>query len=192
MGKLAYLKVVMTMTIIMSIVATQTACPKENEFDKAAKTSLRIAQLTRDAVEATARAYNDGIISLETKDKMAMQLDRVIAGGRTFNAAVSVAYEKYKKTGDLSSKHTLDILLTNEVVTPFLQFLELAKVVSPEQAPYLWTAINVLRTALLAIGSLLGENTQRMLGEDYYEYRRDLKAYQPNGMVRFTVAQTSS
>lgn len=144
-----------------------TACPSQSGIEKAAKTSLRISDLTRDAIAATRQAYENHLIDLETKDKMAAQLDLVISGGDAFNAAVKRVYEEFKKSGnkDVSALRLLDTMLTSQVTAPFLAFLQLMRVVSPEQAPYLWAAINSLRAAILLVGSFVSINTIKMLGE---------------------------
>ena len=164
--------------IFLTTTIVSTGCPSESGIEKAAKTSLRISDLTRDAIAATKRAYEGHVISLETKDKMAAQLDLVILGGQTFNAAVQKAYEEYKKTGnkDVNSLHLLDAMLTSKVITPFLAFLQLMGAVTPEQAPYLWAAVNALRAALLLIGSFVGYNSVKML--DSVDNRASLPIYE--------------
>ncbi len=161
-----------------------TGCPGGKAgIEKAAKTSLRLSQLTRDAIAATKTAFEGGLISLETKDKAAVQLDRLIAGGQTFNAAVTRAHEAYKASGekDVNALRLLDSLLTKEVTAPFLAFLQLLGAVSAEQAPYLHTAINALRTALLLIGSFVSVDTVKMLEG---VYSNDRTAYlRGNGIM---------
>lgn len=151
--------------VFLATTIVSTGCPSQSGIEKAAKTSLRLSQLTGDAIAATRKAYEGHLISLETKDKMAAQLDKIIAGGETFNAAVKKAYDEYKATGnkDVNTLRLLDAMLTSEVTTPFLAFLQLTGAVSQQQAPYLWAAINALRTALLLIGSFVSENTVRFL-----------------------------
>lgn len=158
-----------------------TGCPSEQGIAKAAKTSLRLSDLTRDAVAATKTAYEGHIISLDTKDKAAAALDRLIAGGRTFNTAVIKANDAYKASGkaDVSTLRLLDSLLTTEVTTPFLAFLQLLKAVTPEQAPYLFTAINALRAAILLIGSFVSQNTVRLVRTEY----NDRAAYLRNNEI---------
>lgn len=164
------LRLSVTIVLAFTLLFTTTAfkgCPSEKGIEKAAKTSLRLSDLTRDAIAATAKAYQANLISLETKDKMALQLDKVIAGGIAFNAAVKKANDEYKASGtvDTNAMRLLNSLLTSEVTTPFLAFLQLIGAVSSDQAPYLWAAINALRTALLLIGSFVSTNTVRMLNE---------------------------
>ena len=164
--------------IFLTTTIVSTGCPSQSGIEKAAKTSLRISDLTRDAIAATKRAYEGHVISLETKDKMAAQLDLVIAGGQTFNSAVQKAYEEYKKTGnkDVNALHLLDAMLTSKVITPFLAFLQLMGAVTPEQAPYLWAAVNALRAALLLIGSFVGYNSVKML--DSVDNRASIPTYE--------------
>ena len=154
--------------LLMLCILFITACPSEKGIRKAAKASLTLSDLTRDAIGATRKAYEGRLINLETKDKMAIALDKVIAGGETFNAAVKKLNEQYTDPSQVppTALQELNALLSKEVATPFLQFLQLAGAVSNEQAPYLWAAINALRSALLLIGSFVSQRTVDMLSND--------------------------
>lgn len=155
--------------ILLTTTIVSTGCPSEAGISKAAKTSLRLSSLTRDAIAATKMAYENHLISLDTKDKMAIQLDKIIAGGETFNAAVKKANDEYKASGQVntSALGLLNSLLTSEVTTPFLAFLQLLGAVSAEKAPYLWAAINAFRAALLLIGSFVSQNSIKQINDAY-------------------------
>lgn len=150
--------------LVFLVTTLTSGCPNETGIHKAAKTSLRLSDLTRDAIAATRKAYEGNLIGIDTKDKMALQLDKMIAGGITFNAAVKKANDEFKASGqvDLGTMRLLQSMLTSEVTTPFLAFLQLVGAITPEQAPYLWAAINALRAALLLIGNFVSQTIQRV------------------------------
>lgn len=180
MNKIRQLCTMLVLSVLfLTATLGMTGCPSQGGIEKAAKTSLRLSDLTRDAIAATKKAYDGGIISLETKDKAAVQLDKLIAGGKTFNAAVIKANEAYKASGkaDVSTLRLLDSLLTTEVTAPFLSFLQLLGAVSQGQAPYLLAAINALRAAILLIGSFVSVRTIKSLGAGYNN--DDRTAYSP-------------
>ncbi len=170
MNKIRQLSTLLVLSVLFLLATVgMTGCPAQGGIEKAAKTSLRLSDLTRDAIAATKTAYEGHVISLETKDKAAAQLDKLIAGGNTFNAAVIKANAAYKASGkaDISTLRLLDTLLTTEVTTPFLSFLTLLGAVPPDKAPYLATAINALRAAILLIGSFVSKNTVEHLQPGY-------------------------
>lgn len=182
MNKIRQLCTMLVLAILFLVTTLgMTGCPAQGGIEKAAKTSLRLSDLTRDAIAATKTAYEGHVISLDTKDKAAAALDRLIAGGKTFNAAVIKANDAYKASGkaDINTLRLLDSLLTTEVTKPFLDFLQLLGAVSSAQAPYLTTAINALRAAILLIGSFVSKNTVNLVDPLYNGHT----AYLQNGVM---------
>lgn len=136
-------------------------CPKETAVRKAANASYQLAGITGDVINGVGKAYDAGILSLATKDKLAAQLKLVVSGGKKFNLAIE-ALNATPSPADIS---ILNQIFSEQVVAPFLAILEELKVLLPNQADYLHTAITALRTAILIISGVFADSgyTQRSL-----------------------------
>lgn len=144
----------LSLILICSFVMLLTACPKETAVRRSVKASYELSGLTVDVINATGKAYANGLISLETKDKLADSLKILSVGGKRFNQALDLVIRE--SGGDetkvpMDKIQMLNKLFSDEVVAPFLQVLQSLKLLSPEKARQLHITIAALRTAVLTI-----------------------------------------
>jgi hypothetical protein len=166
MKKTISLSTFLTAFLIMAVFTVgvvTTGCPREradSNIRKAAKASFELAGVTNDTVTAVGRAYTDGIISLEQKDRLADKLVILAKGGKTFNAAVRKAAEVYSTDVDPppSEIDLLIALFDSDVISPFLEFL--AAVGGINAPPYLATAVEMIRNVVLQIARGFGRERE--------------------------------
>lgn len=127
------------------------ACPKETAIRKASKASFQLSGLTIDAVNATAKAFDAGIIDLSTKDKLADSLKLIAIGGKRFNNTLEIFVRESGENLPTTKIEILNRIFSEEIVTPFLEILQKVKIISAAKAEYLVIAINSLRAAILLI-----------------------------------------
>lgn len=129
------------------------ACPKESAVRRAAKASYSLSGLTIDAANATAKAYNAGLITFQTKDKIANALKTMAVGGKYFNQTLEKFISESGAELPADKIAMLNKIFSDEVVTPFFEILQSLKFLSADKADYLRSAINALRSTVLAISS---------------------------------------
>jgi len=134
-------------------------CPSDSPTRKAAKASFELSGITLDVINATAKAYDAGIISLAVKDKMASAEKRIAEGGAHFNALLE-GYIKANPSGVLPTDAIgiLNSIFSSDIVTPFLQILESMKAISAGTAATLSKAVSILRAAILVISGVFADN----------------------------------
>jgi hypothetical protein len=148
-----------------------TACPKDTAVRKAAKASFELSGLTLDVINATGKAYEAGILSLAAKDRLAGYEKQVASGGKHFNDALAAF--NAQTSGNLSADQVkaLSVILSAEIVTPFLQILQELGAVTLGQVAYLQSAIAALRTAILIISETVAQagypDAQRRVNYSY-------------------------
>jgi predicted HAD superfamily phosphohydrolase len=148
------MKILTSLLIISTLFLT--ACPKESAVRKAAKASYQLSGLTRDVVAATGRAYDEQIISTETKNRIADKLKLIAIGGQKFNTIVATLD---KSDVPFDKRALLNQILNDEIAAPFLEILEALKVVSAAQASHLHNALSALRIAILTISAAVSQHT---------------------------------
>jgi hypothetical protein len=149
-------KILSVFIVLWSLI--MCGCPADSPTRKAAKASFELSGITLDVVNATAKAYDAGIISLAVKDKMAAAEKKIAEGGAHFNDLLAGFIKQYPNGQIPADKlGLLNSIFSGDIVTPFLQILEQIKVLSPTQAGYLSAAISTLRTALLVIAGVFAD-----------------------------------
>lgn len=128
------------------------ACPKETAIRKAARASFELSGITLDVVKAVGKAYDERIISLATKDKLAGHLKLVISGGKKFNQSIEGL-----NALTTAQASVLNTIFSDEIVTPFLAILEEVRALTPAQADHVRTAIAALRAAILIISGTFAD-----------------------------------
>lgn len=134
-----------------------TACPKDTSVRKAAKASFELSGLTVDVINATKKAYEAGILSLAAKDRLASYEGKLAIGGKHFNQVLEAF--NAQTSGNLTADQVaqLSVILSDEVVTPFLQILQELGAITLDKVEYLRTAIAALRTAILIISETVAQ-----------------------------------
>jgi hypothetical protein len=124
--------------------------------------------LTHDVIVGVDRAYTDHIISKASKDKMALWLGTIAHGGVRFNEIATQVNSVNANVVTTDKLNLLNTILSQEIAGPFLQILEEIRALNPGQISYLMAAIGALRTAILAISSVISENVnQRLLRSEF-------------------------
>lgn len=145
-------KILLTLIVIYSLVFL-LACPKETAVRRAAKASYSLSGLTIDATAATAKAFNAGLIDIQTKDKIANALKKISIGGKYFNQTLERFNVESGAELPADKIAVLNKIFSDEVVAPFLEILQSLKILSADKAEYLRLAINALRSAILTISN---------------------------------------
>lgn len=164
-----------SIAIALILVATMcfTGCPKPQakETQKVLSASSELAGDTQAAIKMVKTLFESKAISLAVKDKLADALIKIASAGSGFNQLVMVAVRQ--ADGGLSQVGFLAAHF-DEVVKPFLGFLDTLKLLSPQANKVLSTSIAALKTAVIIIAASLSRagattSTGRLL-----QSRRDL------------------
>lgn len=154
------LKKYLILPITLAVVLTQTACPRptQSQLDQAAKASRSMAQYTNDGINAVRIAYEEGVIDIKLKDRLADGFLVVAKGGQAFNSLVKQVSELYGDgTVPVSQWQALDASFSDNVVRPFLDLLQSASGLSGEKSAKIRAIIAGLRTAVLVISEVFGK-----------------------------------
>ena len=138
--------------LVIYTVLLSAACP-QNATREAAKASYSLSGLTVDVAKGTARAYQDGIIGIETKDRIANYLKTISIGGKRFNNTLEIFVKESGENLPTDKLAILNTIFNDEVIAPFLEILTALKVLPSEKAQYLRTAIAALRSSILIISA---------------------------------------
>lgn len=145
-------KITISIILIFSLLIL-SACPKQSVVRQAAKASFQLSGLTVDAVNATGKAYQANLLSAETKNRIADALKKIATGGKRFNQHLEMYFRNHGENIPSDKLEILNAIFSDEVVVPFLEILQALKVLSANDAGYLHSAINALRTAILIISN---------------------------------------
>lgn len=144
-------KILLSLIVIYSMIFL-LACPKKDTaVREAVKASYSLSGLTIDGIAATAKAYNAGIIDVQTKDKIANALKNIAIGGKRFNQTLEKYVQESGENMPTDKIAILNKIFSDEVVTPLLEILQSMKILSADKAEYLRSAINALRAVILTI-----------------------------------------
>lgn len=121
-------------------------------IQKAVKASGELASTIHDGIVAAGNLYDQHVISLTQKDKIADGLVAISKAGKTFNDSV-IAASKLPDKG-VSQLPALAAQF-DTVVTPFLNLLDELKLLSPAASATIATSIAALKTAIIIIAAAL-------------------------------------
>lgn len=146
----------LSMLVICSMFYLQ-ACPKKETLKvQSAKLSYSFSGLTVDAINAVGKAYTEGKISVQTKDKWANKLKFIATGGKRVHQNLEKFINESGANLPTDKAAIISKIFSDEVITPLLEILQDMKLMTADRAEYLRVAINALRTAILTVGSMLG------------------------------------
>lgn len=128
-------------------------CPKKSEAKKAAELSYQFSGLVLDLAKAAEKAFDSGLITLAQKDSAVTLIRGMNTGAKSFNVlATELAASSEAPAPDKLA--VLNRILSNEVITPFLEVLKLFTGVN---VPFVTEAISAIRIAILTISGTLSE-----------------------------------
>lgn len=140
---------IFTSILIIYSMVMLTACPKEQSIEKAKSSSAKLATYANTGVNITRDLFNEKVISLETKNKIADAFIVLADAGIAFDTAVKRIETVYGTDVPKAEVTKLFEVFDKEVVQAFLAVLETLKLVSDSSA-YL-VVIEAVRTAVLTI-----------------------------------------
>lgn len=142
------------MLFVMFIVTSAFSCSgdKRSAFEKGFAASVRVSATGASAGESILKAYQDGVISLETKDKIFEKLKLIGVGGRQFHNVLAGLVEKYP-TGVVPAAdlEPLNLLFTSQLYGPLLDILNLAGVLTGPQRAAVELAMQGLKLVIMTI-----------------------------------------
>lgn len=168
---------VVFLLLVMFVLGSGFSCSgdKRSAFEKGFAASVRVSATGASAGEAIIKAYNDGTISLETKNKIFDKLGLISTGGRQFHNILAGLVLKYPDgrvpAADLEP---LNLLFAREVYGPLTDILGLAGVLTASQRATIELAMEGLRLVIMTIRGTLGKLTGRTItagparGHSYY------------------------
>lgn len=148
-----------TVLLILASLIFATACPKakvESAQKKAASTVYQLSGLVLDLSKATDRAFDEGLLSVETKDK-------AVDGLRLLNTGVKRLTEltaQIEVNNEPPSPQFLTVInkvLSDEVIRPFLVLLTDYGGIAAEKASYLRTVLSAIRISILTISNAMAD-----------------------------------
>lgn len=131
-------------------------CNKQKSLSVAAEAAKDIGGGTRDVIKAVGEAFDEKLITLEQKDKLADLLGNIARGGQKGVAAIDALEKAGVTTLSGADAETLSRVFTDDVVAPFLQLLtELGKL-SDSSSAAIRAALVSVRTAIVLLSSRIG------------------------------------
>ena len=131
------------------------ACPQKTAIRKASEASFQLAGSINDAQKAVESAFDGQIIGKATAIKLNDSLRRANDGSVKLTNAVDALRKLYADGAPLpqTKLDVLNLILSDEVITPLLQILDELKIVSASRAPALFAAIASVKTLVIVISS---------------------------------------
>lgn len=142
---------------IAGVAVTQTAC-SESDLQKTAEAAKDIGGEVRDLVDAVGKAYKQNLITLAQKDVFADLLANVARGGQRGVDVIAALQAKGVKIPDAGQRRELNLIFDDQVIAPFLTFLNEIGKLSDDSAVAIRAALASVRTAILIFSSRVGRN----------------------------------
>ena len=140
-------------------------CDKKKALAEAAEAAKDIGGGTRDVIEAVGKAYDQKLITLEQKDKLADLLIAIAKGGQKGVQALDTLEKSGVTELTPDQRSILNKLFDVEVIDPFLNLIsEIAKL-SDESQTAIRIALASVRTAILLFSNKIGRNDIQKLVE---------------------------
>jgi hypothetical protein len=143
-----------TLLVIASFVFGMTGCTPKT-IAKAKKASSKLATYANNGVNVTRDIYQQKLISLELKDKIADGFVKLSAAGIAFDAAVKNAESVYGPNVPATEVERLFAVFDQSVVAQFLAVVASLKLIS--DVPSLEAVIATIKTAILVIADAFGK-----------------------------------
>lgn len=145
---------IIALTVLMSIVVTQTACPglTQSQLDKAASASKTVATYTGTVISTVDTLWKTGVIkSITVKDQIAVKLKDFSISGRDFNALI-ISYSKQYGTG------TVPVAIWRDIITHFDEltkiFVDILTMIPQLAGLKDSTAFKLITAAILTLAQL--------------------------------------
>lgn len=163
-----FFKFIVAMLIIVSILGAglvgATSCrTDEPALVSAYKASVQISAYATSAGRSILKAYQDKLISLETKDQLFQRLEKVAEGGRAFHNELNALRQRFPD-GNIDARDLvrLEVLFNAPVYLPMLDVLEIVKLLPADQRPAVELAISALKVAIDTVRLAFSRKAQSM------------------------------
>jgi hypothetical protein len=143
-----------TLLVLASFVFGLTGCTPDT-VAKAKKASAKLASYADKGVNVTRDIYQQKLISLELKDKIADGFIKLSDAGIAFDAAVANAEQVYGSNVPQAEVERLFAVFDSSVVAQFLAVLTSLKLIN--DAPALAAVIESIKAAVLVIADAFGK-----------------------------------
>lgn len=145
---------IIALTVLMSIVITQTACPglTQSQLDKAATSSRTVAKYTGTVILTAETLWRTGVIKdIKVKDQIALKLKEFSISGRDFNGLI-ISYSKQYGTGGVPTAVWQDIVLHFDELTKI--FVDILTMIPKLAGLKDSTAFKLITAAILTLAQL--------------------------------------
>ena len=151
----AYVLHLLMACLLISGSISQTAC-SEKQLKQVAEAAKDIGGGTRDVIKAVTTAYQQGLITIEQKDKFADLLKAIAKGGQHGVDAIEALQKAGVTTLSRANSKALSLIFDTEVVTPFLSLLQELGQLSDAPSIAIRTALASVRTAIVLLSARIG------------------------------------
>jgi len=143
---------------LCAVVPLNTSCDGKTSLAKTAEAAKDIGANTRSVIKAVGQAYQQNLITLEQKDKLADILGTIAVGGQKGVDAIEFLHKQGIETPTTEQRIKLTDIFDNEVVGPFLTLLTEIGKLTDTQATAIRISLASLRTTMLLLANRLGRN----------------------------------
>ena len=139
------------------------ACPQKSVTRQAAEASFQLAGTINDAQKALESAFRQNIIGAETAKRLNDQLRVANEGSIKLTAAIKILRETFP-SGNLPQNKidALNLILSDEIITPVLQILDELKIVDSSKTPALFAAISSVKSLIVVISAAFSQKSRAM------------------------------
>ncbi len=157
--RLAIAVLIITTLVMLSLGAKGCGGKDKPVLVTAYEASVRFSATADSAAQSVLNRFNEGNISLETKDAIFAKLKIFSQAGRTFHSEVSGLKARFP-TGNVPASELLKVetLFDSGIYGPFLDLLEMVKVLPADQRALVELAIATLKVVISQIRRAFSSN----------------------------------
>lgn len=162
-------KILITAVCLLAVVLSsgfRGCVSKKSALRSAIDASYRLPAATNDVIAKVAAARDQGIITPETSRSLGEKLNAVARAEVKFVEMVKVANAAFQANGviDAITQGNLKAFFDSDIVTPFLDVLTIAKVITGPNAAALSLAVTAARLLIRTIANGIGSSKRSSLG----------------------------
>ncbi|HXG85778.1 MAG TPA: hypothetical protein VNI84_17295 [Pyrinomonadaceae bacterium] len=158
------IKTIVSLTVIYAVILT-CACPQKSAIRRANEAGYQLAGAINDAQKAVEAAYDARAFSRETAIKLNTHLRTANHGSARLNDAIRAARQIAGGGAALpqSKIDALNLIFSEQVITPILEILNELKITNAGRAPALFAAIQSVKTLILVISSAFPQKSSAVI-----------------------------
>ena len=141
--------------LVIYAAAFNLACPQKSAIRRANEASYQLAGSINDAQKAVEQAFNQHIIGTDSAIRLNGYLKTANDGSIRLTQAVETLRQIYSDPAQIprTKLDALNLILSEQIITPVLRILDELKIVGADKAPALFAALGAVKTLIVVIAA---------------------------------------